>query len=778
MKKIHRLINWEITGPSLIALVFMTFIVFTREFGRLAEILIRSDASSLSVLQAVISLLPSILIFSIPLSFLVGTLIGFSRLSTDSEIVALRACGVSIGQMVRHVSKVGILVGLVTFLIALFLLPAGNWSLVQLRHGAGLHPVRSEIKPRVFNEDLPGTVLYVTDRELQGLSWKGVFLSDTTEEGQRRIVLAKEGQLLIRRGGTQLQLHLKEGSIYRVGTETPERVGLSEYQTLDVPLRFPTAGKATAGPKRPEDKNLLRLVEDLDQGDSEERRDTSLELNRRLSLPLSPLIFAVLGVTLGARSHRGGRGYGFIVSILVALLYYVLFATGVELSRSGIVPIAVGVWGSNLVLGIFALFSLRYATLDTPIRSAPRDQGSYRRALAGLAGSARMLGDWLRVVSNSLVDRIHLPRVRPRTARVIDLYLVKTFTLYLLLTLGLCSGLFYVFTFFELIDDVFENRTPYSLFFDYFFYLLPHILMLLVPLCILMATLITFGLLDKTGQIVALKACGVSIYRAAASVLVVTLALSAFMFVLQEYILPYANQRQDNLRNTIKGRPVQTYYQRGQRWIFGQGNRLYHYNHFDTERSVFAEMSVYSLDIGKGRFAGHVYAQRAAWDEATREWVLENGWTQDLSLGDSTSTNFERFGSRRFAFPEEPSYFTGEVRESSKMTYLELEEYIQYLHQGGFEVDHLRTDLHKKMAFPLVSLIMVILGIPFSFSMGRKGALYGIAAGVLIGIFYWGTFGVFGTLGANGLLSPLLAAWAPNILFAAVGTLLLSTVRT
>ena len=136
------------------------------------------------------------------------------------------------------------------------------------------------------------------------------------------------------------------------------------------------------------------------------------------------------------------------------------------------------------------------------------------------------------------------------------------------------------------------------------------------------------------------------------------------------------------------------------------------------------------------------------------------------------------FDSQGFTFPEEPSYFTGEVKESSKMTYLELEEYIQYLHQGGFEVDHLKTDLHKKIAFPLVSLIMAILGIPFSFTMGRKGALYGIAAGVLIGIFYWGTFGVFGTLGANGLLSPLLAAWAPNLLFAAGGTLLLSTVRT
>ena len=773
MKKIHGLINREITGPSLIALVFMTFIVFTREFGRLAEILIRSDASSVSVLQAVVSLLPSILAFSIPLSFLVGTLIGFSRLSTDSEIVAMRACGVGVNQMVRHLLKVGILVSLVTFSITLFLLPAGNWSLKQLRHGAGLRPVRSEVKPRVFNEDLPGTVLYVADKDLQGSSWKGVFLSDITDDGQRRIVLAKRGQLLIRPDGSQAQLHLQDGTIYRVGQETPERDSISEFHTLDVPIRFPTTGQASAGPKGPADKHLLSLLDDLGQGDSEARRATSLELNRRLAVPLSPLIFAILGVTLGARSHRGGRGYGFIVSVLVALVYYVLFATGVELSRSGVVPIFVGVWGSTIGLTIFALLSLRYATLDAPVRRTPHDRGRVRRILSRGGKLARRLSARLHAIFGQLTDRIHLPRVRPRAARVIDLYLVKTFTLYLLLTLGVCVGLFYLFTFFELIDDVFKNETPYSLFLDYFFYLLPHILMLLVPLCILMATLITFGLLDKTGQIVALKACGVSIYRAAASVLVMTLALSAFIFVLQEYFLPYANQRQDNLRNTIKGRPIQTYYQAGRRWIFGEGNRLYRYNHFDSERSVFAEISIYSLDINNGRFMEHVYAQKAEWDGASQEWILANGWKHDL-----VSSDFGRFDSQGFTFPEEPSYFTGEVKESSKMTYLELEEYIQYLHQGGFEVDHLKTDLHKKIAFPLVSLIMAILGIPFSFTMGRKGALYGIAAGVLIGIFYWGTFGVFGTLGANGLLSPLLAAWAPNLLFAAGGTLLLSTVRT
>jgi len=113
-----------------------------------------------------------------------------------------------------------------------------------------------------------------------------------------------------------------------------------------------------------------------------------------------------------------------------------------------------------------------------------------------------------------------------------------------------------------------------------------------------------------------------------------------------------------------------------------------------------------------------------------------------------------------------------------KMTYLELKDYIEGLQQGGFEVDHLKTELYTKLSFPFVSFIMPILGIPFAFTIGRKGALYGIAAGVLLGIFYWGAFGVFGVLGSNGLLSPLLAAWGPNLVFGAGGALLLSAVRT
>ena len=112
------------------------------------------------------------------------------------------------------------------------------------------------------------------------------------------------------------------------------------------------------------------------------------------------------------------------------------------------------------------------------------------------------------------------------------------------------------------------------------------------------------------------------------------------------------------------------------------------------------------------------------------------------------------------------------------MTYLELNMYLNTLQEAGLEVDHLRTDLHTKIAFPFVSLVMTVLGVPFALSVGKKGALYGVAVGVFLGILYWGAFGVFGVLGTNGFLAPLLAAWGPNLVFSFSSLALLLNVRT
>ena len=172
-RKIHKVIYSEIIPPSLIALAVLTFVVFTREFGPLAELLIRKDADAVTVLGVIIALLPRILIFTVPFAFLIGTLIGFSRLSADSEVVAMRAGGVSIYQMLWPVLKVSFGVAATTFLLTFVLLPQGNWTVRQIQHQMGLRPVQSQIKPRVFNEDLPQVILYIEDQDLQKLCLEG-----------------------------------------------------------------------------------------------------------------------------------------------------------------------------------------------------------------------------------------------------------------------------------------------------------------------------------------------------------------------------------------------------------------------------------------------------------------------------------------------------------------------------------------------------------------------------------------------------------------------------
>ena len=132
-------------------------------------------------------------------------------------------------------------------------------------------------------------------------------------------------------------------------------------------------------------------------------------------------------------------------------------------------------------------------------------------------------------------------------------------------------------------------------------------------------------------------------------------------------------------------------------------------------------------------------------------------------------------------FPEKSSYFQKEIfepKESAKMTYLELNKYISYLMKAGYNATELQVELYKKTAFPLSCIVMSLVGIPFSFSMGKRGAFYGIAISIVVGISYWGVSGLFEKMGTYGLLIPFLAAWAPNLLFGAAGLALLFTIRT
>ncbi|PYV08939.1 MAG: LPS export ABC transporter permease LptF, partial [Acidobacteria bacterium] len=300
---------------------------------------------------------------------------------------------------------------------------------------------------------------------------------------------------------------------------------------------------------------------------------------------------------------------------------------------------------------------------------------------------------------------------------------------------------------------------------------------LMLPLSILVATLVNFSLLTKTNQVTAFKSVGISLYRISLPVLLAAAILSGGLFILGDGYLPQTNQRQDALRNQIKGRPAQTYYRPDRQWIFGLSDRIYNYRFFDPDRNVFAKLSVFELDPRTFRMTRRIYAARARWDAPIHGWVLENGWVRDLE-GDRV-TSFLHFSVATFKeLAEEPSYFKKELKPSDQMSAIELKRYIDELSQSGFDVVRLSVQLYRKFAVPLIAFVVALIGIPFSFTAGRKGALFGLALGIGIAIAYLAVSSLFEAMGNLSQLPPPVAAWSPDILFGLGGVYLLLRVET
>ena len=273
--------------------------------------------------------------------------------------------------------------------------------------------------------------------------------------------------------------------------------------------------------------------------------------------------------------------------------------------------------------------------------------------------------------------------------------------------------------------------------------------------------------------------------------------MSLLLYAAQEFILPHTNKVAAADFNVIKGRPPQSSDQFDRRWILASDNRLYNYDYVVERKSrvptIVAEpgtrdefslygLSVYDIDPVIWELRERVYASRAAWNPASRTYELERGWRRTVgahaSFRSFDQEKVRAFGREPGGELEAPSYFKREERASDTMGFGELSAHIASLEARGFDVVGLRVQLHRKIAFPMVGLIMTLLGVPFSFVVARRGALYGIGASIVIGIVYWACLGIFEALGNNALLPAFLAAWAPNLLFGAIGLYLLLTLDT
>ncbi len=243
----------------------------------------------------------------------------------------------------------------------------------------------------------------------------------------------------------------------------------------------------------------------------------------------------------------------------------------------------------------------------------------------------------------------------------------------------------------------------------------------------------------------------------------------AGLFILDDTFLPFANQRQDALRNEIKGRPAQTYFEPARQWIFGENSKIYNYELYDSDRQLFGGLNVFELDPATFQMRRRIFATRATWEPSESVWILTGGWVRDFG-SDGRVERYEPFKATSLAeLTEPPGYFRREVRQYYQMNWRQLGEYIASLSQAGFDTARLSVQWHKKFAFPLIAAIIVFLGAPFAFLVGTRGAVGGLAVAVGIGVVYWSTAALFEAMGSAGQLPPLLAAWAPDAIFGFLG---------
>jgi lipopolysaccharide export LptBFGC system permease protein LptF len=233
------------------------------------------------------------------------------------------------------------------------------------------------------------------------------------------------------------------------------------------------------------------------------------------------------------------------------------------------------------------------------------------------------------------------------------------------------------------------------------------------------------------------------------------------------------------LRHIIRGGNPQTFDVLSRKWVVGRNGEVYHYQYLDPRRNELNVLSVLRFDPQTHALSQRAYATQAVYSPRTPEdeaaWVARGGWVRDF-----TGTEIKRyapFDTVRIGM-EPADYFKTEAPEPDRMNFAQLQGYITQLQASGYNVVEHEVALHRKFAFPLVTLIMTLIAVPFAVTTGKRGAMYGIGAGIVLALLYWTSYSVFAAFGAGGLMSPALAAWTPNLLFGASAAYLLLTVRT
>ncbi len=751
-----------------LSLLLLTAILMAQQSSRLAEIVIYTDLPFTLLGGIGAALLPSVLTFSIPLATLAGIIVGYSRMGSDSEIVAMRSAGVGSWTMIWPALVIGLMFTGVTAWLHLKEVPEAARDLERIALQGALAKLDSPVEPRTFST-LPRYVIYVRDGDKALGTWGRVFIFAQLKENSNKVFTARSGR--IDSSGDQSELVLSDVLATEFPDEQPNAAAPTtkpEYvvERFDQ-LRFSinTGRSEIVQRLNQRDTNADSMDwEDLRErtvsGSAEQQREAARILNRRAALALAPLVFSLIGAALGLRVRRGGKSVGVLLSLIVVIVYYLFSLLGESFARVGTVSPYVGPWLATVFIVAVGLLFLLVQRIPFPRISWP--QIPWLR----IPWPRKSTKDAKAVASGEFRAPISFPNL-------LDASLLRALAVSFVVCFVALAAIFNLFTLFELWRFIAVTETGFDLVGRYLLFLLPLVAVELFPATMLISVLVTYALLARRQEAIAWWASGQSVYRLMLPGFFFAIVIASGSWVIQEYVMPGSNLKQDALRARIRGGEARAITRTGRQWLASTDTRRFYSYEFGEDGSLI-EPTIYELDADAVHLSQMVSGKSASWTDPTH-----------LKIKDAETLALRGMEVERRTAPEtvmagvdSSAVFKPTIDKPSQLSSTDLQRYLDAAKQRGMDVSTMAVALQRKYAGPFSIIIMAFIGMPLAVSFGRKGTVIALCAAVVVGIAYWAVGGGFQQLGNYGLLRPTVAGWSPLLIFAAAGTYFLSRVRT
>lgn len=766
---LERYLISAVTPYLLLSFLILTGLLLLQQSGKFAEVLSFSNDPFALTVEILVGVLPGVMLFTLPMSVLVGVSTGFARLGSDSELIALRAAGVNRLRLTAPVLLFGAAISLFALADAFVIAPASVRALRRLLARATLERLESPIQPRSFNTQLPGKVIYVRDGDRARGEWGRVFIHWQDPGGELRLITARKGRLDA--GEDQTELVLSDAVVTTLSRDvqqdsaTRSEVVTERSDQLRLKINSGRDSLASQVERANPDEDELGwgdLIERYRRGNEKTRRETLSSLYKRLALAATPVPFILLGVGLGSRARRGGRALGTVFSLFAMVLYYLVFLSGDYLSRTGAISPLIGNWAAAafaLAAGIW-LVLLSDTRLPTPRVARPRLKKSPADAEQNARGEFR--------------------RLRLSLLGLLDRSVLTSLTLYFLLSLTVLVAVFLLFTFFETLRLAASRGTPPGLIPVYLLYLIPYASTVIMPIATLLCVLATYALMARRNEAVSWWSTGQSFYRLALPSLVFSLLVCAASYELQERLLPQANQRQNALRSQIRGEPARAGSALGMRWLAASDKQIYSYRYREGVGDLdgiteyrFDDEGIHLREVDRAQAGSPTQGGGLA-----LEGVLIVAGLNGHEVG-AAERRADEIREEEVQF----NLFKPMLKQPNEYSTAELRMDLKSLSSPGIapppsRVNALRVALWKRGLEPLDSLVLWINALPLALAFGRRSVTRPLALAVLLGLCFWLGNAVLSQAGTYGIISPQLAVLALPAVLTLSGIYLLSKART